>query len=139
MKKHVLFVETNSDNLLLMSRIVAHMGHHFSHTDEVSSAQEIAATTQVDLILATVPSKTENALAIVRTLKGDAQLSEIPVVAVVQKQHTELQEQAFLAGCDGFLQKPADIRQIQALLAEFLTLSKSALVEEAVESYVAAD
>lgn len=139
MKKHVLFVETESDNLLLMRRIVEHMGHRFSHTDDVSSAQKLAATSQVDLILATISSKVAGALSMVRELKHDSQLNDIPVVAVVHRQHEELKEQAFLAGCDGFLQKPADIRQIQALLAEFLTISKPALVEEEVETYVAAD
>jgi CheY-like chemotaxis protein len=137
MKKHVLFVESESDNILLMRRIVEHMGHQFSNVSELSSVEQLATSPEVDLILMTASS--EGSLAMVRTIKRHPQLNHIPVVAVVHAQHELLKEQSFLAGCDGFLQKPADIPQIQALLAEFLTLSVSVTVEENADSLVAAD
>lgn len=139
MKKHVLFVETEPFNLLLMRRIVERMGCSFSHAADDTAAWEKATSHFLDLILLTLDSdNAAAALALVRDLKGHPGLSHMPVVAVVHQQDEALKEKAFLAGCEGFLQKPADIRQIQALLKEFLTLAKPAVVKE-VHSFVAAD
>lgn len=140
MKKHVLFVETEPFNLLLMRRIVERMGCYFSHAADSVSAWENAISHSLDLILLTLDAdKAAAALKLVRDLKGHPGLNHIPVVAVVQRQDEALKEKAFLVGCEGFLQKPADIRQIQALLKEFLTFSKPAVVVEEAHSLVAAD
>jgi CheY-like chemotaxis protein len=72
-----------------------------------------------------------------RRLKANPQLKQIPVIALTAVDTAE--ELALAAGCDGFLRKPADIRQIRATIHEHLgTFTPELVSEKVLSSFVAA-
>ena len=48
--------------------------------------------------------------------------SHIPVVAITAHGNAEMEDLALAVGCVGFLHKPADIRQIRAVLHKYLNM-----------------
>ena len=58
--------------------------------------------------------------ALTSRIKMTPELSHIPIVVLTAYGSPELEKKANEVGCDGFLHKPADIRQIQTVLRQFL-------------------
>ena len=80
---------------------------------------------QPDLILMDLRLPGEiDGFELTRRIKADPQLSQIPVIVLTAYGDAEAQEKAKAAGCEDFLHKPADIRQIQAVLRQFLSVSE---------------
>jgi two-component system cell cycle response regulator DivK len=70
-------------------------------------------------------------------LKANPQLKQIPVIALTAYDAAEAL--ALAAGCDGFLRKPAGIRQIRAIIHQHLgTPAPELLSEQVLSSFVAA-
>jgi len=129
MKKRILYVEDTPQNMLLIRRIVEAIGYELLEATDGESGWEVAASQQPDLILMDLrlPGKISG-LDLIRQIKGDPQLSMIPVVVLTAYGFDEVEAQATAAGCDGFLVKPADIRQIRLTFSEFLDDPREALV-----------
>ena len=129
MSKTVVFVDSDGGNQLLMGRIVAHAGHR-GRAAAGFEAVEPLVREGCDLLLLTITGRTAPAaFDLVRRLKGEEGAPLI--IAVMRERDSGLKPAGFLAGCDGHLPKPADIRQIQALLAETL-VEAAALPNETV-------
>lgn len=137
MLKRVLFLETEFMNRLLMQRMVEANGCECVFVESPEMIWPHLYTQTIDLILLTM-SHTDS-LAVAQQLKKHLIFQEIPVVAIVQTEEQGLKEQAYLAGCEAFLEKPAGILQIQAMLDEVLQLPVKSLVgEETLQTFVAA-
>ncbi len=121
MKKRILYVEDTPQNMMLIRRIVGAIGYELLEAVDGESGWEIAAGQRPDLILMDLRLPGEiSGLDLIRRIKGDPELSRIPVVVLTAYGFDEVEEQATAAGCDGFLVKPADIRQIRQTFSEFL-------------------
>ena len=53
-------------------------------------------------------------------LKGDAETSAIPIIALSAHALSEDRERAVQAGCDGYLAKPVEPRKVLEEVARFL-------------------
>jgi two-component system cell cycle response regulator DivK len=124
MKKRVLYVEDDPNNMLLVRRILQAEGHEMLEAVDGESGWEVAVRERPDFILMDLhlPGPIDG-LALTRRLKGDSSLAAIPVVALTA--YAEEEDAARAAGCDGFLHKPADIRQIRATMRQFLTVASA--------------
>jgi two-component system, cell cycle response regulator DivK len=123
MSKRILYVEDHPQNMLLVKRIVEAEGHTLFEAANGKSGWETAVSAQPDLILMDLhlPGKLSG-IELTRKIKQHASLKSIPVIALTAYGHGAVEEMATAAGCDGFLHKPADIRQIRATLRQFLNL-----------------
>ena len=121
MRKRILYVEDNANNMLLVRRIVEAEGHVLLEATDGLSGWEAAVFARPDLILMDLllPGALSG-FEITRRIKQHPDLGYIPVVALSAWDDQEAEATAMAAGCDGFLRKPADIRQIRATLHQFL-------------------
>ena len=121
MKKRILYVEDNANNMLLVRRIVEAEGHTLLEAADGVRGWETAVFARPDLILMDLllPGALDG-FELTRRIKQHPDLGHIPVVALTAWDDREAEVRAMVAGCDGFLRKPADIRQIRATLHQFL-------------------
>lgn len=121
MKKRILYVEDNLNNLLLVKRIIQSEGHDMLEAMDGETGWIVAKREQPDLILMDLhlPGQIDG-LELTRRIKADPQLNHIPVIVLTAHGDAAAQREAEAIGCEGFLHKPADIRQIQAVLRQFL-------------------
>jgi two-component system cell cycle response regulator DivK len=80
---------------------------------------------------------TMSGFELTRRLKATPELKHIPIIALTAYDTAE--PLALAAGCDGFLRKPADIRQIRTAIHQHLGTPTSELISAKVlASFVAA-
>lgn len=120
MPKQVLYVEDNPNNRLLVQRIVEAEGLRFLAAADGQTGWTTAVAHRPDLIFMDLHLPGHlSGLDLTRQLKNSA-LAHIPIVVLTAFGHAEAEAAAVRAGCDGFLHKPADIRQIRQLLGHYL-------------------
>ncbi|HEX9926376.1 MAG TPA: response regulator [Anaerolineae bacterium] len=121
MKKRILYVEDNLNNMLLVKRIIQSEGHAMLEAVDGETGWTVAKREQPDLILMDLrlPGQIDG-FELTRRIKADPQLNHIPVIVLTAHGDAAAQREAETIGCEGFLHKPADIRQVQAVLRQYL-------------------
>lgn len=108
--KLVLIVEDNEINLKLVRDLLQYRGYR---TLEAMSAEEgiaLAISHQPDLVLMDIRLPGMDGMAALGVLRADDRTSGIPVVAVTASVMPEERDRFRLAGFDGFIEKPIDVR-----------------------------
>ncbi len=120
---HVLVVEDNVPNFVLIARLLAYMGIQKCEWKTTGWGVVDFANTmpRIDLILMDLRLPHEDGYEALRQIRADDRLGDTRVVVVTaQGSHAEL-EKARVAGFDGFISKPLDAdafpEQIRRILA----------------------
>ncbi|MCL4802947.1 MAG: response regulator [Anaerolineae bacterium] len=119
-RKRILCVEDNDSNMRLVSRIVEGEKHEFLGATDGLTALALVRREQPDLILLDINIPGLNGLDLARRLKTDAGLASIPVIATTANVLLGDRERCLEAGCDEYLPKPLDIRELQSILRSYL-------------------
>jgi two-component system cell cycle response regulator DivK len=120
MCKRILYVEDNPKNMLLVRRILEADGHELLAATDGEMGWDTAVAHSPDLILMDLRLPGElSGFDLTRKIKADPTLNHIPIIALTAYDYDETEVKARAAGCDDFLAKPADIRQIRAALHKF--------------------
>jgi two-component system cell cycle response regulator DivK len=121
MAKLILYVEDHLNNMLLVKRIVQAEGHEFLAAADGMVGWQLANEHVPDLIFVDLRLPGDiDGYGMLRMLKEDAALNHIPAVVLTAYGHGDAQRRAKEAGCDGFLNKPADIQQIRAIIRQYV-------------------
>lgn len=120
-RKRVLCIEDNDSNLRLVSRIVEGEKHEFLTAVDGLSALALVQSQQPDLILLDINIPGLNGLELARRLKDDPSLASIPLIATTANVLRGDRERCLEAGCDEYLPKPLDVRELQMMLRAYLT------------------
>ena len=138
MRKCILYVEDNPNNMLLVRRLVEADGFELLEATEAESGWQTAVSEQPDLILMDLHLPGEmNGFDLTSKIKQHPQLAHIPILALTAFHSAEAEQSALDAGCSGFLRKPADIRQIRAVLHQYLVKPNVAVhTDTAVYTYI---
>ncbi|MGB3715410.1 MAG: response regulator [Candidatus Promineifilaceae bacterium] len=127
MSKRILYVEDNYNNMLLMKRIVEAEGHELLTSVDGEGGWSIASEEIPDLIFVDLRLPGDmDGFELLQRIKSDFDLQHIPVVVLTAGGSSDAEEQARGYSCDGFLQKPADIREIRALIRKYLGQDRTA-------------
>lgn len=118
--KNILCIEDNPTNMLLISRVVEAEGHHLIHATDGESAYAELADRVPDLILLDVNLPGINGLDIARDIRDKMRYDDVPIIAVTANVLVGDRERCIEAGCNDYLPKPLDIRQLRSLMREFL-------------------
>jgi two-component system cell cycle response regulator DivK len=107
--------------MLLVKRIVRAEGHQFLGAADGEKGWEMILEENPDLLFIDLrlPGQVDG-FELLRRLKSDPIRKHIPAIVITAYGHADVEVEAKAAGCNGFLQKPADIRQIRSIIREYL-------------------
>jgi two-component system cell cycle response regulator DivK len=120
MKKKILVIEDNEQNMYLVNFILEKHGYKvIQATDGVKGISQ-ARQHQPDLILLDIQLPIMDGYAVARELRKNEALAMVPIVAVTSYAMSGDRENALAAGCTGYIEKPIDpdtfIHQIERYL-----------------------
>jgi two-component system cell cycle response regulator DivK len=106
---HVLVVEDNVPNFVLVARMLAYMGSKCEWKTSGWQVVEFADTLpRIDLILLDIRLPYEDGFQAIKKLRASPRLKETLIVAVTAEASPEQMRRAKESGFDGFLGKPLD-------------------------------
>ena len=120
MKTRILLIEDNEQNRYLATFLLEQRGYEVVHAETGPLGLELAASAQFDLILLDIQLPGMDGHAVARTLKADAVLKVIPIVAVTSYAMSGDREKVFAAGADGYIEKPIDPQTFVSEVERFL-------------------
>jgi two-component system, cell cycle response regulator DivK len=116
----ILIVEDNEMNRDMLSRRLEKKGFHIILAVDGQAGIEAAAAHKPDLILMDLSLPVVDGWQATQTLKADAALRQIPVIALSAHAMAPDRDQALAAGCDDFDTKPIDLPRLMAKIDALL-------------------
>ncbi len=114
----VLVVDDQAVNRKLMQRLLARMGHRVRLAAEGAQALEAVRQQKPDLVLMDLHMPVLDGLQATQAIRAlPAPAASVPVVALTADAFRETRERLLAGGMDGFLAKPVQLPELQALLA----------------------
>jgi CheY-like chemotaxis protein len=107
-RARILIVEDNSLNRLLVHDILVLRGHEVVEASTVEEARRILQTQRPDLLLLDVQIPGGGGEAVIREVRGHAELADLPIVAVTSLAMPGDRERLLSIGFQGYLSKPID-------------------------------
>ncbi len=124
MPQTILYIEDNPDNMLLVWRALEFRGYDFLWAANGFSGISMIKAKRPDLILLDINLPDIDGYEVARRLRGstDKYLSQVPIIAVTANALKGDADKALAAGCNLYMSKPVNIRElwahIKALLSE---------------------
>jgi two-component system, cell cycle response regulator DivK len=122
MGKNILYIEDNPDNMLLVKRVLQSRGYGFLEASNGTEGLSMAETQAVDLILLDINLPDIDGYEVARRLRKSAKpdLAYIPIIAITANALKGDAERALEAGCDVYMSKPINIRELWARVEAFV-------------------
>ena len=124
-KYTILFVDDNHDLCDFVSDALAEKYHILTATDGVE-ALELLSRQNVNLVVSDVMMPRLNGLELCNRIKGDLQLSHIPVLLLTAKTAEASVIEGLQMGADDYLTKPFNIDVLQLRIEKFIEWSQKA-------------
>jgi two-component system, cell cycle response regulator DivK len=122
----ILYIEDNPDNMVLVQRVVESIGCKFVGAYTGGDGLRQAAALEPDLILLDVNLPDIDGYSVARRMRssGDPHLVYVPIIAVTANALRGEANKALEAGCDVYMAKPVNIRELRARIEGFLEITK---------------
>ena len=120
MAKQVLVVEDNPDNRTLIVDILLSLNYKVHVAPNGVECLEQLKTLRPDLILMDLSLPKLDGWEATRRIKSNPELSRIPVIALTANAMLGDREKALDAGCDDYISKPVDLRELTSKLRHYL-------------------
>jgi two-component system cell cycle response regulator DivK len=118
----ILYIEDNPDNMLLVQRALESRGYRLlkaaNGVDGISMAEE----NRVDLILLDINLPDIDGYEVAKRLRKSSkpELAYLPIIAVTANALKGDAERALDAGCDVYMSKPINIRELWARVEAYV-------------------
>ena len=106
MKKKILVVEDNEQNLYLVTFLLEQRGYEVISASNGRKGVEKAQAEKPDLILMDIQLPEINGYEATTQIKSMADINQIPIVAITSYAMAGDQEKALAIGCAGYIEKP---------------------------------
>jgi len=120
MNEKILIVEDNPSNMRLIELILRDKGYTLLKATDGEEALDVALRGQPDLIIMDIQLPKLNGLEATRRLRQAPVFSRIPIIAVTAYAMKGDKEKIINAGCDAYLSKPINTRELPLIIAEVL-------------------
>jgi len=120
MAKTVLIVEDNELNMKLFHDLLVAHGYETLQTSNGLKAVEIARENIPDLILMDIQLPEVSGLDVIKWIKEDDTLRQIPVIAVTAFAMKGDEERISAGGCEAYISKPISVGKFLETVKEFL-------------------
>lgn len=125
MTNNVLYIEDNPDNMMLVQRALEARGYHLLKAMKGLEGIATAENEQVDLILLDINLPDIDGYEVARRLRSSSKhkLNIVPIIAITANALKGDAEKALEAGCDVYMSKPINIRELWARVEAFVPMS----------------
>jgi two-component system, cell cycle response regulator DivK len=122
MGSSVLYIEDNPDNMMLVRRALEARGYTMLEAENGLTGVAIAEQNPVDLILLDINLPDIDGYEVARMIRKSAKASlvYIPIIAITANALKGDAERALSAGCDVYMSKPINIRELWARVEAFI-------------------
>jgi len=122
MSHKVLYIEDNPDNMLLIQRALQARGYEFLWAANGMTGIAMAQSHRPDLILLDINLPDIDGYEVARRLRSttDKHLLYVPIIAVTANALKGDAERALAAGCDVYMSKPINVRELWARVMAYL-------------------
>ena len=120
MKKKILIVEDNPQNMKLMEMLLEAKGYILLEAIDGEQAMDVATTERPDLILMDIQLPKMSGLEVTKKLRQLPAFNHIPIIAITAYAMKGDKEKFIEAGCDAYLPKPIDTRELPKVISEML-------------------
>jgi len=116
----ILIVEDNEMNRDMLSRRLERKGFTIVMAVDGQQGVDMARSEKPDLILMDMSLPVMDGWTATQTIKGDAELAKIPVIALTAHAMAGDREKAMAAGCDDYDTKPIELPRLLEKIGRFL-------------------
>jgi two-component system cell cycle response regulator DivK len=118
----ILYIEDNPDNMLLVQRALESRGYKLLKAVNGVEGISEAEGNMVDLILLDINLPDIDGYEVARRLRksSKSELAYIPIIAVTANALKGDAERALEAGCDVYMSKPINIRELWARIEAYV-------------------
>jgi len=122
MSNNILYIEDNPDNMRLVQRALESRGYHLLQAKNGMLGVQMAESESVDLILLDINLPDIDGYEVARRLRAShkRELSSVPIIAVTANALKGDAQKALDAGCDVYMSKPINIRELWARVEAFV-------------------
>jgi len=122
MMHNILYIEDNPDNMMLVQRALEARGYHLLKAMKGVEGVKTGESEVVDLILLDINLPDIDGYEVARRLRssGKRELKTVPIIAVTANALKGDVEKALNAGCDVYMSKPINIRELWARVEAFV-------------------
>jgi two-component system cell cycle response regulator DivK len=123
----ILVVDDNQDSRELVVKILKARGYQTIEAVDGEEALEKAVAERPDLILMDRSLPKIDGYEVTRRLKGREEFKDIPIVALTAHAMRGDREKALEAGCEGYISKPINVRELPELITSYLRGKKESI------------
>lgn len=118
----ILYIEDNPDNMLLVQRALESRGYKMLKAANGLDGISLAEGNRVDLILLDINLPDIDGYEVAKRMRksSKSELAYVPIIAVTANALKGDAERALEAGCDVYMSKPIDIRELWARVEAFV-------------------
>jgi len=116
----ILIVEDNEMNRDMLSRRLERRGFTIVMAVDGQQGVDMTRSEKPDLVLMDMSLPVMDGWTATRTIKDDAELAKIPVIALTAHAMEGDREKAMAAGCDDYDTKPIELPRLLEKIGKFL-------------------
>ena len=118
----ILYIEDNPDNTTLVRRALEARGYKLINANNGIKGVALAEAEEVSLILLDINLPDIDGYEVARRLRasGKRELTTVPIIAVTANALKGDAQRALDAGCDVYMSKPINIRELWARVEAFI-------------------
>ena len=116
----ILVVEDNQDNMTLISDVLSSLNYAVIQAMDGEQGVSMAEAERPDLILMDLSLPRMDGWTATRHIKANPALRSIPIIALTAHAMMGDRERAIEAGCDDYLSKPLNLRELASKLTQFI-------------------
>ncbi len=122
MGNSILYIEDNPDNMMLVKRALEARGYVLLEALNGIKGVELAEKQDVDLILLDINLPDIDGYEVARRVRASSKhtLAYTPIIAITANALKGDAEKALSAGCDVYMSKPINIRELWARVEAFV-------------------
>ena len=122
MASNILYIEDNPDNMMLVQRALEARGYNLLKATRGLDGVVAAEKERVDLILLDINLPDIDGYEVARRLRTSKkrELNTVPIIAITANALKGDAEKALDAGCDVYMSKPINIRELWARVEAFI-------------------
>ena len=122
MTHNILYIEDNPDNTTLVKRALEARGYTLLHAANGIKGVSVAEAEEIDLILLDINLPDIDGYEVAKRLRASNKrsLTSVPIIAVTANALKGDAQKALEAGCDVYMSKPINIRELWARVEAFV-------------------